>query len=1119
MSWLDKYFASITTVQVDGVPVPQQPNLDFPGATVVDDPTNNVTHVTIPSSGGSGAQTVITGLTFTRPALNATSVATVSDTTQAVPTATGTTIGGHGPYLVTARSAESGAGTVTVYNAGGDSGSGTVAAGAIVTFGVGPLPFAQQQQGIGTVQANVGGLSTPYQIAPLYWTDLATKVPDNTRQAIHIDGYASDRTIGSAGIVHWKTNNRGTLAGNVTPTNLFTTVTFASTQTLAAGTPLVFASDPTRQYLLASAMAAATSGTLTHAYQGTTGATTATWGSATKPGIIQTVDIPTGGPVGAWVRDLSSDPGVYDPLWSGAYGDGVTDDWATIQTVINFNEGADFNSFKAVRLSPAHIIPGGGSGDNPTPATYYAISQPLNINTISGNSTRVLYGTDRASVWLCPTTTNSLAAPLSNFNTAWQGPLICDGDFSSAPTYVADSYGGSNMTACVVSCPSMASSSVVNLSQYDYADINGATLFCVEFLWNPLGSSIAGGTILAECRGSDGLITGYAWSVQRTGSSGEVTAFVTTTGSGRVTVHTASGHDLTANAMNHIALTYDGTNVRLFLNGAQPDSTMTAAATGTIQQLYCEEVVFGSSGYEVWPGFGQANPSDANFHLGVIRMSTGTARYTAPFSPTVANVRIVDVHTNCMVDFANQPTAPGMGQYILGTCGLPYFGQTRNTPSWLRIVQAGFNYNQGFTRIHGLGLYCPQGRAIQSWSSLYLNYYDLYIRRGIQGINLDGYSYNAHIGDDIFFFQTGLGGFQGQNSHSWNILFGNGCQFSKVGATVNTSFSLVQWHIVHTFGDVTCDSSWVNSVNQGMFYSSAAAGGIDLGSLGFTDEGAIIRTGVVLLNGTAGNGGASLRWPNGLVVIQSSAVPLVKVVQAFACDVGVTFFNYFAGASMFSFAPSALAPQNGGLPVYASGNLHNAGKIIDDTNGNFGPVIVPRQETFGIPHTVSFTANANLALVQADQLWGSVQVNDGFGISTPNLQVIVPLPIAGYRREVFNNAPQAINYGYAGGTNVAVGAGKTATIKSVCGAVLGPVYAAASNGGLIELEVLSHGLSTGAYVAVAGVAGTVEANGAWTVTATDANHITLQGSTFTNAYVASVGTVVSHWWRRVTADV
>jgi hypothetical protein len=65
------------------------------------------------------------------------------------------------------------------------------------------------------------------------------------------------------------------------------------------------------------------------------------------------------------------------------------------------------------------------------------------------------------------------------------------------------------------------------------------------------------------------------------------------------------------------------------------------------------------------------------------------------------------------------------------------------------------------------------------------------------------------------------------------------------------------------------------------------------------------------------------------------------------------------------------------------------------------------------------------------------------------------------------------------------------------------ITGAADNGsGVIRLTVVGHGFANNDPVMVAGVGGTVEANGAWKITLVDADHFDLQNSTFVNAFTA-----------------
>ncbi len=64
------------------------------------------------------------------------------------------------------------------------------------------------------------------------------------------------------------------------------------------------------------------------------------------------------------------------------------------------------------------------------------------------------------------------------------------------------------------------------------------------------------------------------------------------------------------------------------------------------------------------------------------------------------------------------------------------------------------------------------------------------------------------------------------------------------------------------------------------------------------------------------------------------------------------------------------------------------------------------------------------------------------------------------------------------------------------------ITGAVSLGGLIEITDTGHGYSTGNTIFISGVTGTVEANGNWIITVVDANHFTLNGSVFVNAYIS-----------------
>lgn len=104
----------------------------------------------------------------------------------------------------------------------------------------------------------------------------------------------------------------------------------------------------------------------------------------------------------------------------------------------------------------------------------------------------------------------------------------------------------------------------------------------------------------------------------------------------------------------------------------------------------------------------------------------------------------------------------------------------------------------------------------------------------------------------------------------------------------------------------------------------------------------------------------------------------------------------------------------------------------------------------------------------------------------------------------FVNGPYLPNdsRGYTLTPSAATGTGVTVTT----GATYAVSNAVNNGSGLIRLTIATHPFATGDRVGVAGVGGTTEANGSWTVTVINNTTIDLQGSAFVNAYTAG-GTV------------
>ena len=115
-------------------------------------------------------------------------------------------------------------------------------------------------------------------------------------------------------------------------------------------------------------------------------------------------------------------------------------------------------------------------------------------------------------------------------------------------------------------------------------------------------------------------LTAINFNVQSTGRlRGEFTV-----GSSAITTTTGTTTSVTINQWNHVAVSRSGTTIRLFVNGVQ-DST-TGTLSGTINNLTDQPVIGAINS-------GGAYLSRMNGYISDVRVITGTAVYTANFTP------------------------------------------------------------------------------------------------------------------------------------------------------------------------------------------------------------------------------------------------------------------------------------------------------------------------------------------------------------------------------------------------------------------------------------------------------------------------------------------------------
>lgn len=172
------------------------------------------------------------------------------------------------------------------------------------------------------------------------------------------------------------------------------------------------------------------------------------------------------------------------------------------------------------------------------------------------------------------------------------------------------------------------STGLFSLRDVPGGDIHGLSAICVETFFRPTSLGLAS---LVECSAIriSGDSRAGALHIAYDGT-GALSAHITTTGG--TTNITAAAGTLTAGVTKHVALTYDGTTLRLFVAGVLVGS---GAASGTIIQQPYEDFTIGKAP-AFWPEFGAyLNAPDGA--IDSFRLSDA-AIYTAGFTPPTAKL-------------------------------------------------------------------------------------------------------------------------------------------------------------------------------------------------------------------------------------------------------------------------------------------------------------------------------------------------------------------------------------------------------------------------------------------------------------------------------------------------
>lgn len=294
------------------------------------------------------------------------------------------------------------------------------------------------------------------------------------------------------------------------------------------------------------------------------------------------------------------------------------------------------------------------------PGEYPICGKPVQI-TATGTT---LTGAGRALTAL-----NLLANPMCPNQTLWLA--VTAGD----PNYLSENpFTGTALLTGTGSAMQLIGKvdRYVQISDCPYCgDLNGLAQFTAEATVN-LTSLAATSMIMSSSGTRDSVDGDRRLFDMKVATNGTLTCRLNVAGS--LQTVTSSAGAVTTGLTTHLALTYDGINVRCFVNGTQVGSSV--PASGTITQTKNEQVRLGPDTRY----FPEGSGITAGFtgRLDAPRISN-TARYTSGFTAPTAKWGLADSSTIVQCNFDNQTGIWTMCHSGLST----YAGIATPGPAWI----------------------------------------------------------------------------------------------------------------------------------------------------------------------------------------------------------------------------------------------------------------------------------------------------------------------------------------------------------------------------------------------------------------------------------------------------